>query len=147
MGRITDPGLQALAEAWSPVVLELLDEVGQRVWPPHKERRGLFGKPVIITRYSLEGPAQRSGQLLWALSHTSQPSTFDEYGTLSEGEREFWLVALQPGSPPLFSVEGARLHERIPVDSEALLKALNDSRKEGPKTERFYGNKGPLSHR
>ncbi|GEM_PF-3102924 len=147
MGRITEPQLRVLADEWTPVVLELLDEMARRVWPPVRERRGMFSKSTLITRYDLEGPAQRDGKLVWAVSHTSRPSAFDDYGQLSEGERQFWLVTLMPGSPPFFCVEGAQAHERIPVDKDALRQALNQAYREGPKTERFYGNKGPLSHR
>ncbi|HEC23730.1 MAG TPA: hypothetical protein ENI95_12530 [Chloroflexi bacterium] len=147
MGRIRKPELQTLADEWSPVVRELLDQLGKKIWPPKKERPSLLQKPRLITRYSLEGPAQRGNELAWALSHTTRPSSFDDTGRLTEGEREFWLVTLRPGDPPTFRIEGAQVIADIPADREALRKALRRARKMGPKVQTFYGNKGPLSHR
>ncbi len=146
MGRIVDRNLQALADQWSPTVRELLDEIGRQTWPPLKQRRGILGGSVLISRYSLEGPVQRNGELFWALSHTSKPSSFDDRGVLSEGERQFWLLALHPGDPPCFRLEGAAVHDSVPANAVVLREALHRARQAGPKIEAFYGNKGPLSH-
>lgn len=147
MGRIVDPGLQTLADQWSPVVTSLLDALGSRVWPPKKQRQGLFRKPILIYRYSLEGPAQREGKLVWALSHTARPSSFDDRGVLGQGEREFWVITLSPGSSPRFTIQGSDVQPDIPADAEVLREALHAAQQAGPKREVFYGNKGPLSHR
>lgn len=147
MGRIREPALRELAEQWSPIVQELLREIGQRVWPPKKIKHSLFSKPEVIIRFSIEGPVEHGNRAAWALSHTSRPSTFDVSGMLSEGEREFWLLTLENGNPPLFHLEGALLEERIPASRDRLLEALNSARKAGPRIETFFGNKGPLSHK
>lgn len=147
MGRIREPELQALAEKWSPIVTALLDQLGQQVWHPKKVRRSLFVKPQVIIRHLIEGPTQRSGKVLWSLSHTLVPSAFDDSGTLTKGEREYWLVALQQGDPPTFLVSGKETIENIPAGERALEQALKQAQVQGPKVESFYGNKGPLSHR
>lgn len=146
MGRIREPELIRLAEEWSPVVHELLDEMGQRVWPHKKIRRSLFSRPEIIVRYTIEGPVQRGSAIAWSLTHTSKPSAFDSSGVLSKGERQFWLVTIHPGTPPQFAVEGAQTQAQIPVGREALFQALQQARKDGPMVQEFYGNKGPLSY-
>ena len=147
MGRIQEPALRDLADRWSPIVQELLYEIGQRVWPPKKIKRSIFSKAEFIMRFSVEGPVQFGDRAAWALSHTSRPSGFDSSGTLSKGEREFWLLTLENGNPPLFRIEGASVEERIPASRENLLDALNSARKHGPRVETYFGNKGPLSHR
>jgi hypothetical protein len=147
MGRIREPVLRELADQWAPIVQELLHEIGQRVWPPKKIKQSLFSKAEYIIRFSIEGPVEYGNRAAWALSHTSRPSAFDASGTLSEGEREFWLLTLENGSPPLFHLEGASIQERIPANRDQLLDALNSARKEGPKVEPYFGNKGPLSHK
>jgi hypothetical protein len=83
---------------------------------------------------------------VWAVSHTINPSSFDEQGRLSKGERVCWLVMLNT-SQATFTVEGAQIIERIPLDREALAQALNQAAQSGPKSEAFYGNKGPLTQR
>ncbi len=147
MGRIREPALRDMADRWSPIVQELLREIGQRVWPPKKIKRSIFSKPELITRFSVEGPVELGDQAAWAVSHTSHPSGFDASGMLSEGKREFWLLTLENGNPPLFRIEGASVEERIPASRGSLLEALNSARKYGPKVETYFGNKGPLSHR
>ena len=147
MGRIREPALRELADQWSPIVQELLHEIGQRIWPPKKIKRSLFSKAEIIIRFSIEGPVEFGDRAAWALSHTSRPSTFDASGTLSEGEREFWLLTLENGNPPLFRIEGASVQDHIPANRDHLLEALNSARKAGPRIETYFGNKGPLSHK
>ena len=145
MGRIGDASLRALVEIWTPEVFDVLGELGKRTWPPIKEQQSLFSRPNHVARYSLEGPAQRDDQIVWALSHTSNPSTFDDQGKLTMGERQYWLVYLQTGDSQAFRVEGNRKLDGIPADKKALREAL---RQVGhPVTEAFYGNKGPLRHR
>jgi len=145
LGRIGDPALRALAETWTPVVFEVLDELGKRTWPPLKERPSLLSKPNLIARYSLEGPAQRGDEIAWALSHTSRPSTFDDQGKLTKGERHYWLVYLRTGEPLTFRVESKTTLDGIPANQQALQNALKQAK--DPVTETFYGNKGPLRHR
>jgi hypothetical protein len=140
--------LQSLAKAWSPVVLGALDELGKQSWPPLSERRGLLGKPrPTVTRYTLEGPKQRGNEFVWALSHTSRPSVFDDNGILTIGERHFWLVFLGTGSPSTFRIEGAEGLDEIPAEPQELKIALQRAGEVGPRVESFYGNKGPLTHR
>jgi hypothetical protein len=146
VGRIDDLELQALAEQWSQIVKELLHEMGQRVWPPLKTRRMLV-RVNIVPRYLVEGPAQWGDSLVWAVSHTINPSSFDDQGRLSKGERACWLVMLHPGPPPTFTLEGRQIATGIAADRDALAQAVNDSVQSGPKSETFYGNKGPLSQR
>ncbi len=145
MGRILDPQLRNLADQWSAVVQELLDGIGSRSWPPRKVRRSVFGKPELVVRYVQEGPVQRGNRIGWAVSHTSRPSTFDDQGNLSEGERQYWIVWLEAGTPALFTVEGSQIETGIPAERGALSQALMRSWKAGPRQQRFYGNKGPLS--
>jgi hypothetical protein len=144
--RIDDLELQALAEQWSPVVIGLLHEIGQRVWPPLKTRRMLV-RVNIVPRYLVEGPAQWGDSLVWAVSHTINPSSFDDQGRLSKGERACWLVMLHPGQPPTFTLEGRQIATGIPAEQDALAPALSQAVQTGPKSETFYGNKGPLSQR
>lgn len=146
MGRILEPALKTLDECWSPVVTDLLDGLGRKTWKPRQVRRGLLEKPVTVMRHLVEGPAQRGKVLLWAVSHTSRPSTFDERGELGEGERYCWIVALSSESPTTFKIIGANTIENIPPDEKALGEALRQAAQAGPKHETFYGNKGPLSH-
>jgi len=127
------------------VVFEVLDELGKRTWPPVKERQGLLSRPNLIARYSLEGPAQRGNEIVWALSHTSRPSTFDVDGKLTKGERQYWLVYLRAGEPLTFRVEGKTTLDGISADRWALREALKQA--DHPVIEAFYGNKGPLRHR
>lgn len=147
MGRIHNPALQTLADQWSDVITELLDRLGEQTWPPRKIRRGLLKKPEIVKRHLVEGPAQRGQGLVWALSHTSRPSSFDEEGNLSQGERHYWLLYLEVDSPPIFRIEGAGNVDDVPASRQNLERALEAARQQGPKIELFYGNKGPLSHR
>ena len=145
MGRISDPPLRALAKTWTPVVFEVLDELGKRIWPPVKERPGLLGKPIVITRYSLEGPVQHGDEIVWALSHTSKPSTFDAQGNLTEGERLFWLVHLRTGRALVFRIEGRMIVDGVLANQRDLRDALKQA-EPYPIVETFYGNKGPLRH-
>lgn len=138
---------QALINAWSPVVMAALNDIAGRRWPPHQEKRGLFRRPKLTARYALEGPLWRGGQVLWAISHTLRPSVFDRRGSLTEGEREYWIVALTAGEPPCFTIEGAQVLADIPADQAALQAGLDEALAAGPKHDRFYGNRGPLSHR
>jgi hypothetical protein len=147
MGRIANSALRRLADQWSPIIHELLHNMGTRQWPPLKQRQSLFGKPVLISRYNVGGPVERDGQLVWALSHTSRPSSFDERGILSQGERQFWLVTLQSDDPLRFRIEGASAHHAIAATIPSLREALIRAERDGPKVEAFYGNKGPLHHR
>jgi hypothetical protein len=147
MGVIRDRDTRALAETWSPVVCEILEKIGQRCWPPKKERQGLLARPKKVARYGIEGPTPHGDGVAWALYHTSRPSSFDSHGTLTEGEREYWLVTLHPGAPPTFSVRGADAINAIPLDRSALQQALAAAQEAGPRVEVFLGNKGPLSHR
>lgn len=145
MNGIEDPDLRALAEEWSPLVMELLDALGRAVWPPKKFRRWLLDKPQTLMRYMLEGPARQGDSVVWALSHTSRPSSFDYYGRLTPGERHTWVIRLSPGSQPEFTVEGAQTHDHVPADRDALRAALDAAKSAGPRVQTFYGNKGPLS--
>ena len=147
MGRILDAELKALTDRWSPMVVHLLKDLGERQWPPKKIRRGLFKKPEFIPRFSLEGPVPYRGGVAWSISHTSLPSAFDEYGVLSEGQREYYLVLLQNGAPPSFCVEGDITQEDVQSDDDKLTHAIQEAYKHGPKHDLFYGNKGPLSHK
>jgi hypothetical protein len=146
VGRINDIELQQLAEQWSPVVYDLLHDLGRRVWPPLRTRRMLV-KVRLIPRYLVEGPAQWDDMLVWAVSHTSNPSSFDERGRLSKGERACWLVMLNQGESATFSIEGKQIISGITADREGLAQALSQAAQSGPKSETFYGNKGPLSQR
>ena len=147
MGRISDPLHQKLAEDWSERILSALNDLGTRTWPPFTVKRGFLAKPQVITPYSLEGPVPMGGKLCWAIAHIRRPSTFSVAGALSPGEREFWLVSLNPGSPPAISIEGAQV-VTLSLDTESDLQtALNQAAAVGPKREEFYGNKGPLRHR
>jgi hypothetical protein len=146
VGRIHDPDLQHLADHWSPVVHELLHDVGQQIWPPIKLRRMLVNV-TTVARYVVEGPAQWGSALIWAVSHTTNPSSFDEQGRLSRGERAYWLVKLHPGNPAFFIVEGAQVITGVAADRDAVTLALKQAVQSGPKCENFYGNKGPLCHR
>jgi hypothetical protein len=147
MGRIHDAELKALTDRWSSLVVRLLTEIAERQWPPRRVRRSLFKKPELVQRYLLEGPVPYRGGVAWAISHTSLPSAFDETGELSEGQREFYLVLLQDGAPPSFSIEGKTKQEQIAADEAAFTHAVHEAHRHGPKHDRFYGNKGPLSHR
>lgn len=147
MGRIADSDLRRLADQWSPIIRELLHEMGTRRWPPLKQRQGLFGRPVLINRHDVEGPMERDGRLIWALSHTSRPSFFDERGILSKGERQFWLIALQAGEPLCFRIEGASTHQTTSPEINSLRESLACAERDGPSITTFYGNKGPLCHR
>lgn len=147
MGRIADCDLRRLADQWSPIIRELLHEMGARRWPPVKQRQGLFGRPVVVNRHEVEGPMERDGQLIWALFHTSKPSCFDERAILSKGERQFWLVTLQPGDPLRFRIEGAFTYQTHSADSNSRSELLASAERDGPNVEAFYGNKGPLCHR
>src|SRR5690348_9190019 len=103
MGRIREPELQSLSERWSPILSEMLQDLGDKAWPPKKIRKSLFSRAEIIRRYTVEGPAQWGSLLVWAVSHTSRPSAFDNHGNLTKGEREFWLIKLESGPSPLFT--------------------------------------------
>jgi hypothetical protein len=146
MGRIREPELKALAERWTPIVVDLLNELGESTWKPVKERYSLLRKPLIVKRHLVEGPVQRGTKLAWAVSHTGRPSAFNERGVLGEGERRYWMVTLDTTGPLSFRVEGAGVVEGITPEAGALKEALQKARGEGPKVEVFYGNKGPLSH-
>jgi len=147
MGRIREPELQGLAEQWSSTVYEMLRSLGDQRWPPKKIRRGLFSRPEIIQRYTVDGPTQWGNTLVWAVSHTSRPSAFDDSGNLTKGEREFWIIKLDRGPTPLFSIEGAEILSDIAADRNALSEALEQAQRSGPRVEEYFGNKGPLSHR
>lgn len=147
MRRIHEPELKALVEAWSPLVRAALEELGSQVWPPLQQKRGLLRKPNLIPRCLVEGPVRRGHEVRWALSHTSQPSTFDAQGNLTKGQRAYWIVGLVTGELPHLWVEGAGRTDPIPADLDALRQALEKALAEGPCLNTFYGNKGPLSHR
>jgi len=147
MGRIVDPILKSLSDQWSPLIRRLLDDLGTQAWGTAKKRRGLFKKAESIKRHFVEGPEVWSGKLCWAVSHTSTPSTFDEYGDLSEGKREYWIVRLSVnGDSPTFMIEGKEKIDGIALDSSALYSAFEQAGKSGPQPDNFYGNKGPLTH-
>jgi hypothetical protein len=144
--HIDNPELQQLSEQWSPVVYDLLHDLGRRVWPALRTRQ-MIVKFKTIPRYLVEGSAQWGDSLVWAVSHTSNPSTFDQQGRLLKGKRECWLVMLHSGEPPTFTIEGAQISYAIPADRDKLAQALSHAEQSGPKSEMFYGNKGPLSQR
>jgi hypothetical protein len=147
MGRIEDPELQLLSAQWSQQIFDALNRIGREIWPPFKERRGLLAQSRQVIPYSVEGPTVIAGQLFWAVSHTTRPSAFDDYGNLTPGERAFWVICVKPGSPPIMIVDGAQVIS-LPLDPTAdWQSALNQAVQDGPKVESFYGNKGPLSHR
>jgi hypothetical protein len=143
MGRIS-PDLQLLADEWSPIVMSLLNRLGQEVWPVRKRRRSLLAKAETVIPYSVEGPAQQDDALIWSLFHTSRPSAFDDRGRLQPGQREYWLITLESG---FFTFEGAETQNNIPATVDAFTQAVSKAQQSGPKAEAFYGNKGPLSHR
>jgi len=145
VGRIQEPGLQSLVGFWSPLVKTALEQMGSQNWPPHQERRGFLKRPKPIPRFMIEGPAQRGGEILWAVSHTVSPSAFDQRGRLSQGQREYWIVGLETGGSPRFRIEGAEAIEGIPADQDAFQEALVRALAVGPKQNTFYGNRGPLS--
>jgi hypothetical protein len=147
MGRITEPSLQSLATEWNENVRHELNELGKRRWPPFRESQGLFQRPRIIDRFVLEGPIQRGGELVWSISHTSRPSTFDDNGNLTEGRRECWILAIAKGSPVAFRLEGLTTYTGELTNLKELKVVLERAYKEGPRQDNFYGNKGPLSHR
>jgi len=142
-----DTGPEVLIETWSPVVMAALQDIGTQYWPPHQEKRGLFRRPRLVPRFTLEGPTLRGGEVLWAASHTLKPSVFDTRGSLTEGEREYWIVGLACREPPCFRVEGAQHRADIPARAETLQAALLEALAAGPKHDSFYGNRGPLSQR
>ena len=147
MGRINDPDCQRLAEEWSDRLLSALDDIGCRTWPPFIVKRGFLAKPQEITPYSLEGPVQIGAQVCWSVAHVRRPSTFNEMGILSPGERDFWFVCLRPGSPPTLTIEGAEVVRISLVAETDVQAALDQATDAGPKREEFYGNKGPLRNR
>lgn len=147
MGRITEPSLQSLAIEWNENIRHELNELAKKMWPPLRESQGLFQKPRVIDRFILEGPVQRAGELVWAVSHTSSPSTFDDDGNLTEGRRECWILAIAEGSPAAFRLEGSTTHTGELTNLKALKIVLERAYKEGPRQDTFYGNKGPLSQR
>ena len=147
MGRINDPDCQRLAEEWSDRLLTALDDIARNRWPPFIIKRGFLAKPQEITPYSLEGPVQMDAQVCWSVAHVRRPSTFNETGILSPGERDFWFVSLRPGSPPTLTIEGAKLFSLSLVAETDVQAALDRAAAAGPKHEDFYGNKGPLRHR
>jgi hypothetical protein len=147
MGRIREPELRALAERWSPVVRSLLDELGERMWPPAKIRYSLLRKPCVIKRHLIEGPVRQGRRLTWALSHTSKPSVFDDRGRLSQGERKYWILTLDSTNPASFHMEGTGVVEGVPAEESALREAIEAAGQQGPKVDNFYGNKGPLTQR
>jgi hypothetical protein len=147
MGRIDDAACQKLADAWSVRLLNALDELGCKTWPPFTAKRGFLAKPQEITPYSLEGPVQINGQVCWAVAHVRRPSSFSVAGTLSPGECDFWLIRLRPGDPPIMTIEGAETTSvavSVGTDWQGVLEQAATA---GPKREQFYGNKGPLRHR
>jgi hypothetical protein len=146
MDNNIEPDLQSLIDTWSSIVIEGLKQMGDHRWPPHQEKQGLLKRPKAIQRFAIEGPIPREGDVLWALSHTISPSTFDIRGNLTEGEREYWIVGLSPGKKPVFRVDGAKSAAGIPADQAKLQAALDDALAAGPRRDRFYGNRGPLSH-
>jgi hypothetical protein len=147
VARIPEPELQSLVETWSPLVIAALTETGSRRWPPHREKQGFLKRPRLIPRFTVEGPVWRGGEILWAASHTLSPSAFDKRGSLTQGEREYWIVRLSTGEAPRFRIEGAQAIEDVPVREDTLQAALVEALAAGPKQDRFYGNRGPLSHR
>jgi hypothetical protein len=147
MGRIQEAGLQSLIELWSPVVKAALEQMGNQRWPPLQQKQGLLKRPKPIPRFMVEGPVLRGGEVQWAASHTISPSAFDIRGNLSEGQREYWIVALVAGEPPHIRVEGAQTLEDIPAENKAFQAALAEALAAGPRHDTFYGNRGPLSHR
>lgn len=147
MGRIQEADLRSLIEFWSPVVTAALEHMGSQRWPPHQQKQGFLKRPKLIPRFMVEGPVRRGGEVLWAASHTISPSAFDTHGNLSEGRREYWIVALVAGEPPHIRIEGAQTMEGILAESKAFQAALAEALAAGPRNDTFYGNRGPLSHR
>ena len=148
MGRIHESGLRLLAEQWSPIVIDTLSELGSQTWPPIKQRRHLLAKPRIIQRFLIEGPAPQGKDIVWAVSHTSKPSYFDDKGRLTEGERKYWLVTLHANQePPAFEIRGAHTFNNVPLNEQAFVEAVRKAGQAGPKTDHFYGNKGPITQR
>lgn len=148
MGRIHESGLRLLAEQWSPIVINTLSKLGSQTWPPIKQRRHLLAKPRIIQRFLIEGPAPRGKDIVWAVSHTSKPSYFDDKGRLTEGERKYWLVTLQANQePPAFEIRGAQTFNNVPLNEQAFVEAVRKAGQAGPIIDHFYGNKGPITHR
>jgi hypothetical protein len=147
MGQMNDPVLKELAGQWTPRVRRLLEEVGNRTWPPLKEKRGLFNPPASIMRFLIEGPVLREDRILWAVSHTRRPSAFGLDGELTQGLREFWIISLSVQSAPAFSIEGQQAANSIPADENSLKQALLNASATGPQVQSFYGNKGPLSQK
>lgn len=147
MAQVEQPERQALLEAWSPRVIAGLQEIGKQRWPPYQLKQGFLKRPKAIPRFEVEGPIWREGEFLWAASHTISPSTFDKRGSLTKGEREYWLVGLSAGEAPEFRVEGAQAVGGIPASEDALQAALTEALASGPRRDTFYGNRGPLSHR
>lgn len=142
MGRVSSD-LQPLEDEWSPVVIGLLNQMGEQIWPPKKRRRSLLAKAETVIPYSIEGPVQHGSMLVWSLFHTNRPSSFDDRGMLQQGERSYWLIKLEAG---IFTIQGAETLRGIPAAVDTLTQALNEARQSGARTEVFYGNKGPLSH-
>jgi hypothetical protein len=148
MGRIHESGLRRLAEQWSPIVIDALSELGSQNWPPVTQRRHLLAKPRIIQRFLIEGPAPRGKDIVWAVSHTSKPSYFDDKGRLTEGERKHWLVTLHTGQkPPVFEIQGVQTFNNVPLDKQAFVEAIKKAGQAGPKIDTFYGNKGPITQK
>src|SRR5262245_25437434 len=127
MGRISDPDCQKLADEWSLFVIAALDDLGRKTWPSFTVKRGLLAKPQEITPYSLDGPVQTGGQVCWAVAHIRRPSAFSSSGALSSGEREFWLIKINPGSPPALTVEGADIISTPLLAESDLQIALNQA--------------------
>jgi hypothetical protein len=121
--------------------------MGKQVWPPFREKQGLFQKARVIDRFLIEGPIQRGGELWWAISHTNSPSTFDDQGNLTKGKRECWVLSLKNGSAVILQIEGATIQSVHLESPKTLRDALDEARKNGPRDDVFYGNKGPLSQR
>jgi hypothetical protein len=121
--------------------------MGKQVWPPFREKQGLFQKARMIDRFLIEGPVQRGSELWWAISHTNSPSTFDDEGNLTKGKRECWVLSLKDSPLVVLRIEGAAI-QSVHLDSPATLRnTLDEARKKGPREDVFYGNKGPLSQR
>jgi hypothetical protein len=142
---IQKPELQALVESWSPVVTAALEQVGRQVWPPDQEKQGFLKKARLLPRHTVEGPVWRGGEVLWSVSHTILPSAFDIHGNLTEGLREYWIVALDTGQPPCLRIQGAGRLEDIPLAPGDFEQALARALVAGPQQNTFYGNRGPLS--
>jgi len=146
MEKIIEPDLQPLIDTWSPIVVAGLNQLGDQRWPPHQEKQGFLKRPKVIQRFAIEGPIQRGDEVLWAVSHTISPSTFDIRGNLTEGEREYWIVVLSAKDVPVFRIDGAQSDAGIPAKEDRLQAALDEALAAGPTRDKFYGNRGPLSH-